>query len=264
VEEGHERGPDCELCAVSRLSRNAGQRFLTELVANDLTGLTGVDTYQRPMRWRLLNGVSRLLGSLGFVKDKMARIFLMSAVLNHPESRGTIKLSSADPHVQPVIDPNWLGDPRDVEKLKWYVYRLRDILRHPKMVGRWENVAFPLPRRDMPPSALLDESVTDEQIETHVRTGLATSWHYSCSVRMGPDGDETSACDPRLRIKGVRGLRCADASIMPVVNSANTNAVCMVIGSMCADFIAEEHGLGPRAGSGVSGVAPPPPPPSRL
>jgi len=263
-EEGHERGPDCELVATSRFSPHTGQRFLTELLAPILTRVLGVDPYRVPWRWRLLTGVSQLLGRLGPVKDRMARLFVMGAVLNHPESRGTVRLSSADPHVQPIVDPNLLGDPRDVEKLKWYVHRLRDILRHPKMLGRWENVSFPLPRRDQPPSTLLDESVTDEQIETHVRAGTTTTWHYSCTLRMGPDGDETSACDPRLRIKGTRGLRCADASIMPFLNSANTNAVCMVIGSMCADFIAEEHGLQPRTGGGIGGGAPASPPTSRL
>mmetsp|Transcript_66076 Transcript_66076/g.153469 ORF Transcript_66076/g.153469 Transcript_66076/m.153469 type:complete len:88 (+) Transcript_66076:31-294(+) len=70
-----------------------------------------------------------------------------------------------------------------------------------------------------------------------------TTWHYSCTVRMGPADDESCACDPRLRVKGVTGLRCADASIMPFVASANTNAVSMVIGSIGANLIAEDHGL---------------------
>jgi len=256
-EEGYERGPDLELVPTARISPNVGNRFLAELVNTVLTGVLGADMYSRfPTLWRAVNGISRKLGGMSWARDQMNRILLIGAILNHPESRGFVRLSSADPHAAPVIDPKWLSDQRDVEKLKWSVYRIRDLLRHPKLFERLENVSFPLPARDQPLSMLLDDNVTDEQVELHVRAGMGTTWHYSCTVRMGPKGDETSPCDPRLRVKGLQGVRVADASIMPVVNSANTNAMSMVIGSMAADFIAEDHGLEPRAGSGVSGVEP--------
>ena len=84
---------------------------------------------------------------------------------------------------------------------------------------------------------------TEEELEYHIKRSLLTTWHFSCTARMGPVEDSSCVCDPRLRVKGIQGLRCADASIMPTVNSANTNACCMMIGDKAAQFIIRDHDL---------------------
>ena len=67
------------------------------------------------------------------------------------------------------------------------------------------------------------------------------SWHYACTARMGPDGDPDCVCDPALRVRGVAALRVADASIMPSITAANTNATAMMIGAKAAQLILADH-----------------------
>jgi choline dehydrogenase len=141
-----------------------------------------------------------------------------------PESRGTVRIASADPTAPPLIDPNYLATELDrrinVEAFK--------ILRH--------TMTMPAMRRMIEAEAIPGEACrTDEDILAFVREGGSTVYHPSCSCRMG--GDPDSVVDERLRVRGVDGLRVADGSIMPSVVSGNTNAAIIMIGEKASDMV---------------------------
>ncbi|HEY6648034.1 MAG TPA: GMC oxidoreductase, partial [Mycobacterium sp.] len=76
---------------------------------------------------------------------------------------------------------------------------------------------------------------TDEEIAAWVRATVATTGHPACTAAMGTEPD--SVLDPQLRVRGVRGLRVADASALPRIPRANTNAPAIMVGERCADFM---------------------------
>lgn len=141
-----------------------------------------------------------------------------------PESRGSVKLASADPRVAPLIDPGFLTDDRDMAVLKAGVRAMYRILEQQ-----------PLARhagRDRHPPKLGD----DAALEQLIRNRADTVYHPVGTARMGSD-DAAAVCDPRLKVRGVDGLWIADASVMPRLVSGNTNAPSIMIGERCADFV---------------------------
>ena len=80
----------------------------------------------------------------------------------------------------------------------------------------------------------------DEALVEYIRATAETSWHPAGTCRMG--SDEMAVVDPRLRVRGVAGLRIADASVMPHLVSPNPNAVAMMIGERGANLIRGDHG----------------------
>jgi choline oxidase len=82
---------------------------------------------------------------------------------------------------------------------------------------------------------------TDEEIADYIARTHNTVYHPTGSVRMGAADDDSSPLDPRLRVKGVTGLRVADASVMPEITTVNPNITVMMIGERCADFLKEDR-----------------------
>lgn len=149
----------------------------------------------------------------------------MSVYINRPHSRGEILLRSASPFDTPLIRPNLIGDQRDVDTL----------VRAGKLL---EAIATSPGLGDILVDRLDPHNETDAEWEQFVRNTTGTSYHASGTCRMG--GDEESVVDPRLRVRGVTGLRVVDASIMPEVVSANTGGPTMMIGERASDFIKED------------------------
>jgi choline dehydrogenase-like flavoprotein len=148
------------------------------------------------------------------------------ACVLRPESRGTVRLASPDPRAAPLIDPQFLSDPRDVAALikgTRLMYRILEQQPLAKFGGR-----------DRYPVDLHD----DAAIEALIRSRADTIYHPVGTARMGSDVD--AVCDPRLRVRGVEGLYVADASIMPRLIGGNTNAPSIMIGERCADFMRAE------------------------
>ena len=144
-----------------------------------------------------------------------------------PRSRGEIRLRSADPGDAPVIDHRLLGDPDDVAALIRGLKKVDRILQSPSFARHMQGRVFP---GELP--------ADDAAWEQHVRGSAGIGYHPVGTCRMG--GDAGSVVDPRLRVRGVRGLRVADGSIMPVMPSANTNAPAIMIGEKAADLIRED------------------------
>jgi choline dehydrogenase len=165
------------------------------------------------MGWR---GRTRVWGS-GYFAD---------VGVSRPKSRGQLRLVSADARVAPEIDLGLLNHPDDLATLVAGFKRLREILR-----------AAPFGSRRAPEAYPAAEATTDEQIEQHIRDRLGTAYHPVGTLRMGV-GD--APVSPRLQVKGIERLWAADASVMPNVTSANTNAPSIMIGHRAARLIAED------------------------
>lgn len=153
--------------------------------------------------------------------------FGILAVLIRPESRGFVTLRSADPLDPPVIQPCFLSHPADLDKLVYAVRRSIDVAEHPALKEYApEGVHFP------------SAPFGDESLRTHIRRSLETLYHPVGTCRMG--NDALSVVDASLRVKGIQGLRVADASVMPTIISGNTNAATVMIGEKAADLILEK------------------------
>lgn len=154
--------------------------------------------------------------------DSSLSLTLMPTMI-YPESRGTVRLASTDPFTAPLIDPNYLAEPRDLATLVAGMELVRETLAHPTItreVGR-----------EVLPGA--DQNGTD--LAEFVRRNASGVYHPVGTCRMGTD--ERAVVDPALRVRGVDGLRVADASIMPSIVGGNTNAASMMIGERAAELI---------------------------
>ena len=148
----------------------------------------------------------------------------ISACQLRPESRGTITLASPDPREKARIRANYLSTETDrrcmVEGVKLARRLAATRAMQPWIAG------------EVNPG----ESVrTDDEVLDWIRRTGGTIYHPSGTCRMG--GDPDSVVDPELRVRGIEGLRVADASIMPTVVSGNTNAPAIMIGEKCADLV---------------------------
>ncbi len=156
--------------------------------------------------------------------------FSIGSTQVRPESVGTVKLASADPMEDPVIDPQYLSADSDLEVLREGIKEAREIAQaEPFDDIRGEEV-WP------------GENVeTDAEIESHIRETCHTVYHPAGTCKMGPEDDDMAVVDPQLRVRGVEGLRVADTSIMPNITSGNTNAPAIAIGERVAELITDEQ-----------------------
>lgn len=150
--------------------------------------------------------------------------YTVTICLMHPVSVGSIRLASADPDTAPLIDPNHLGDEADLDALLVGIDHAREL---------GESSAFaPWRARE----ALPGEGVRDEAaLRDFARNAVVSYFHPVGTCRMGVD--RLAVVDPQLRVRGVDGLRVADASVMPSIVTANTNAAAMMIGEKAADLV---------------------------
>jgi len=147
-----------------------------------------------------------------------------------PQSRGTVRLQSSNPADMPLINPNYLSEPYDRRMSIRGLKLVQDILSQSALKP------FILAERLPGPDVKTDEDYFD-----FICSHSKTAHHCAGTCRMGTDAE--AVLDPRLRFNGIKGLRVADASIMPTVNSSNTNAPSIMIGEKVADMIKQDQGL---------------------
>ncbi len=147
--------------------------------------------------------------------------------LLRPESRGHVRIQSADPRQAPAIHPNYLAAQRDRDTMVAGLRAVRRILQTPAMA---QHIA-----EEVEPGSAC---ASDEALLDHIRRRGSTVYHPVSTCRMGQD--DKAVVDERLRVRGFTGLRVIDASIMPTLVSGNTNAPTIMIAEKGADMVLED------------------------
>ena len=160
--------------------------------------------------------------------DRMAPLGIrMTGGIQLAAGAGELRLTSADPTVQPSLDYHYLEDPFDRE-------RLREAVRLCVRLGEHESFRDMIAERLEPSDADLS---SEEALDAWLMREVTTSQHISCTCKMGPSSDPMAVVDQYGRVHGLEGLRVVDASIMPDCIRANTNVTTMMIGERIADFM---------------------------
>ncbi len=150
--------------------------------------------------------------------------FVLSVVLLHPKSRGRLTLASPDPRAAPLIDPKLLSAAEDFDPLVRGLKLSRRIFAAPAF-GSYQA-------REFQPGTGVD---SDEEWKDYIRATAATVHHLAGSCRMGTGED--AVVTPELKVRGIEGLRVADASIFPKLMGGNTNAPVVMVAEKAADMI---------------------------
>ena len=158
--------------------------------------------------------------------------YAVSPVLLYPNSRGSVRLMSADPEAAPLIDPKLLDHPDDLQRMVRAVRLCRRILRAPPF-SKYHA-------REYQPGADVESNA---DIESFIRSTTATVYHPVGTCQMGVGSD--AVVDAELKVRGVDGLRVADASVFPSIVGGNTNAPTIMVAERAVDFILGRPSLAP-------------------
>jgi choline dehydrogenase len=180
--------------------------------------------YRTPLR-AAVRGSVRLAFKTSFVKGWSKRMYGIIVILGKPKSRGTLSLRSADPEAQAVIDPAYFSHPEDMETVVAGIRRARAIAAGLAEEGN----------KELMPG---ERSVSDDALRKYAERNAITTYHYAGTVRVGED--DASGCDLMLRLRGVRGVRIADASAVPITPVSALNAPSMLLGYRAARSMLEE------------------------
>jgi len=184
----------------------------------------GLFTYSKAAAARRPAGPPDIQFYVGRGLDAPDPFLTLTVAMSQPASRGRIALRSADPLAPPAITPNYLAEPGDLDAMVEAV-RLAQSLA--------SAASYRALKGDpVDPDARV---VSDVDLRAYIRRTADTIFHPVGTCRMGTAGD--SVVDPQLRVRGVRGLRVADASVVPVNLNSQIHAACVVIGEMGAKFL---------------------------
>jgi choline dehydrogenase len=150
--------------------------------------------------------------------------------LENASTAGRLRLTSADPHSLPALDYGYLSDPWDRARMRAAVRLAIKLSQHPAY--------HPLLAERVTPAD--EDLASDDALDAWLLSHATTQHHSSGTCKMGPSSDPMAVVDQYGRVHGLEGLRVADASIMPDVVRANTNATTVMIGERLADVIRKE------------------------
>ncbi|MFK0333477.1 GMC family oxidoreductase [Rhizobium sp. NPDC090275] len=150
----------------------------------------------------------------------------INSLLLRPKARGSVTLSSSDPFANPIVDTQIFAHPDDL-RLTMASFRFaRTVLDASPMKELIDKEIFPGP-----------DVTSDEAIAAHCKRTVKTGYHPVGTCKMGADSDPEAVLDTQLRVRGTRGLRVVDASLMPAIVSGNTNAAVLAAAGKAADLI---------------------------
>ena len=158
----------------------------------------------------------------GWLGPEEALTFLN--IVSRPESRGTLRLASSDPAAAPLIDQGFMQSSIDMATAVAAIEQSRDVAASPALREWISEELYPGPGVK-----------TREELEDYVRRATMTTFHPVGTCRMGVDDE--AVVDPQLRVRGIEGLRVADASIMPAITTGNTHAPTVMIGERASDLV---------------------------
>jgi choline dehydrogenase len=164
----------------------------------------------------------------GYKLSKQAG-FTCYAHVMRPESKGSVHIKGPSTATPPAIRYNFLSAAPDVELTIAAIRMARSIMRAPAMAD--------LDLHEIAPGQIAE---TDAEIEAWARAAGETTYHPVGTCKMGRDDDPMAVLNPRLQVRGLNGLRVADASIMPTLISGNTNAPSIMIGEKAAEMVLED------------------------
>ncbi|MFJ4468228.1 GMC family oxidoreductase [Streptomyces sp. NPDC089424] len=141
-----------------------------------------------------------------------------------PASRGYVRLAGGDPDRPPLVHPNFLDDPGDLEHMMRGLEAAREVGSAAALAGLRDREVYPGP-----------DAVTDTEYRNYIRHTATSYTHLVGTCRIGADA--MAVVDPALRVRGVEHVRVADASVMPSVPSANTNPAVLAIAERAADLV---------------------------
>ncbi|MFD9509930.1 GMC family oxidoreductase [Streptomyces mirabilis] len=152
----------------------------------------------------------------------------MTPNIPKPRSRGRLYLTSADPSVKPALDFRYFTDEDDYDGRT-----LVDGIRIARRIARTEPLAGWLKREVCPGPEVTD----DEELSAYARQVAHTVYHPAGTCRMGAMDDQLAVVDPELRVRGLDGLRIADASVFPTMPAVNPMIGVLMVGEKCAELI---------------------------
>ena len=153
--------------------------------------------------------------------------FTVAAWQQRPESRGWVRLRSANPFDKPEINPNYLDDELDRQVVVAGMRLSRKMMHAPALAPYLDFEVYPGDGRGQ----------DDDELLEIARERGTSCYHLMGTCKMGPESDPSAVVDPELRVHGLSGLRVIDASIMPTMLSANLNAGALMIGEKGADLV---------------------------
>jgi choline oxidase len=157
--------------------------------------------------------------------------FTFAPGVARPASRGRVRLASADPGAKPLLDPRYFSDPDDHDtRVLVEGIRLARRLAETKALEDWVV-------QEVSPGPSV---TTDKQLAAYAKRYSNTVYHPSGTCRMGATDDDLAVVDPRLRVRGIDGLRIADASIFPELVRVNPNMTVVMVGSRAAELIRQD------------------------
>jgi len=149
--------------------------------------------------------------------------------LVRPISRGSVRLASADPEDQPLINANYLADSSDIDRMVDGVHVARDIIATKAIQEATYGEVYPAA-----------QATTDDDLRKFLRGNVDSYWHYAGSCKMGVD--DLAVVDPQLRVRGVEGLRIADGSVIPTLPSGNNHTAIVMIAERAAAWATGREG----------------------
>ena len=148
------------------------------------------------------------------------------------KSRGSVKIKSRDFNTQADFDIDFMANEQDFAPLRAGIELCRKLVSS----SAWAEL---LEEEILPGSGVQSPSALDD----FIRSTVETDYHYGGTCRMGNINNPAAVVDTQLRVKNIKNLRVADASIMPLPLHGNTNALCIMIGARLAELLLTEKGL---------------------
>jgi len=197
----------------------------SNVVEGGLFWYSGDDRSIPDLQFHFLAGASAEAGVAGVAPGRSG--ITLNCYGLRPKARGTVRLASKDPTQPPLIDPNFMGHPDDLETTIRGLKTSLALFEQPALAKHVRRVVLP------------DESVkSDDDLRNFVRNHCRTSYHPVGTCRMG--SDDQSVVDTRLKLRGFEGLRICDSSVFPSLVGSNTNAPTAMLAEKASDLIAQD------------------------